>query len=46
VLITQIPEDVMPVTSGLFKAIPKTVIVLPVLFEGRVKAVSELLRLG
>jgi GAF domain len=46
ILITQIPEEVMPVTSGLFKAIPKTVIVLPVLFEGRVKAVIELASLG
>ena len=46
VLITQIPEEVMPVTSGLFKAIPKTVIVLPVLFEGRVKAVIELASLA
>jgi HAMP domain-containing protein/signal transduction histidine kinase/DNA-binding response OmpR family regulator len=46
VLITKIPEDVMPVTSGLFKAMPKTVIVLPVLFEGRVKAVIELASLG
>jgi hypothetical protein len=42
VLITQLPEEVMPVTSGLFKAVPKNVIVLPVLFEGRVKAVIEL----
>ena len=46
VLITQLPEEVMPVTSGLFKALPKNVIVLPVLFEGRVKAVIELASLG
>ncbi len=45
-LITQIPEDVVPVTSGLFKAVPKNVIVLPVLFEGQVKAVIELASLG
>ena len=46
VLITQLPEEVMPVTSGLFKAVPKNIIVLPVLFEGRVKAVIELASLG
>jgi HAMP domain-containing protein/signal transduction histidine kinase/DNA-binding response OmpR family regulator len=46
VLITQLPEEVTPVTSGLFTAVPKNVIVLPVLFEGRVKAVIELASLG
>jgi len=45
-LITQIPQDVVPVTSGLFKATPNNVIVLPVLFEGQVKAVIELASLG
>jgi len=45
-LITQIPCEVVPVTSGLFKAVPNNVIVLPVLFEGQVKAVIELASLG
>ncbi len=45
-LITDIPADVAPVTSGLFKAVPKNIIVLPVLFEGQVKAVIELASLG
>jgi HAMP domain-containing protein/CheY-like chemotaxis protein/signal transduction histidine kinase len=45
-LIAQMPEEVVPVTSGLFKAMPKNVIVLPVLFEGQVKAVIELASLG
>jgi CheY-like chemotaxis protein len=36
----------VPVTSGLFKAVPNNVIVLPVLFEGQVKAVIELASLG
>ncbi len=45
-LITQIPEEVVPITSGLFKAMPKNDIVLPVLFEGQVKAVIELASLG
>jgi HAMP domain-containing protein/CheY-like chemotaxis protein/signal transduction histidine kinase len=45
-LITEMPEEVVPVTSGLFKVTPKNDIVLPVLFEGQVKAVIELASLG
>ena len=41
-LITEMPANVVPIRSGLFKATPKNVIVLPVLFEGQVKAVIEL----
>src|SRR6202041_1725120 len=44
--ITEIPSDVVPIRSGLFKAPPRHVIVLPVLFEGHVKAVIELASLG
>src|ERR1700675_3401344 len=40
------PESVVPISSGLFKARPRHVIVLPVLFEGQVKAVIELASLG
>jgi len=45
-LITDIPDNVAPITSGLFKAPPRHVIVLPVLFEGQVKAVIELASLS
>ena len=41
-LISDMPENVVPIGSGLFKALPKNDIVLPVLFEGQVKAVIEL----
>ena len=44
--ITEIPSDVVPIRSGLFKSPPRHVIVLPVLFEGHVKAVIELASLG
>jgi HAMP domain-containing protein/CheY-like chemotaxis protein/signal transduction histidine kinase len=44
--ITDIPSDVVPIRSGLFRARPRHVIVLPVLFEGQVKAVIELASLG
>jgi len=42
VLITEMPHDAVPIGSGLFKAVPRNDIVLPVLFEGQVKAVIEL----
>ncbi len=41
-LISDMPENVVPIGSALFKALPKNDIVLPVLFEGQVKAVIEL----
>jgi HAMP domain-containing protein/CheY-like chemotaxis protein/signal transduction histidine kinase len=41
-LITQVPDQVVPIRSGLFVAKPGSVVVLPVLFEGQVKAVIEL----
>ncbi len=45
-LITEIPSNVVPIRSGLFRTPPRHVIVLPVLFEGDVKAVIELASLG
>jgi HAMP domain-containing protein/CheY-like chemotaxis protein/signal transduction histidine kinase len=45
-LITEVPKTAVPVRSGLFRAVPRNVIVLPVLFEGRVKAVIELASLS
>src|SRR6266536_2769618 len=45
-LLTQMPDNVVPISSGLFQALPKNLIVLPVLFEGQVKAVIELASLG
>jgi HAMP domain-containing protein/CheY-like chemotaxis protein len=45
-LITDLPRHSVPIRSGLFEAIPRNVIVLPVLFEDRVKAVIELATLS
>jgi CheY-like chemotaxis protein/signal transduction histidine kinase len=45
-LITDLPQHSAPIRSGLFEAIPRNVIVLPVLFEDRVKAVIELATLS
>jgi CheY-like chemotaxis protein/signal transduction histidine kinase/HAMP domain-containing protein len=46
-LITDLPPDrTGPIRSGLFEAVPRNVIVLPVLFEDQVKAVIELATLS
>ena len=46
-LITDLPEDrTVTIRSGLVEAVPRNLIVLPILFEDRVKAVIELASLG
>ncbi len=45
-LITDLPDKTVPIRSGLFESVPRNVIVLPVLFEDRVKAVIELASLS
>ena len=45
-LISELPEHTIPIRSGLFQATPRNIIVLPVLFEDRVKAVIELASLS
>jgi HAMP domain-containing protein/CheY-like chemotaxis protein/signal transduction histidine kinase len=42
VLLSDIPDNVTPIRSALFRAQPRNIIVFPVLFEGQVKAVIEL----
>jgi len=45
-LISDLPEKTISIRSGLFESVPRNVIVLPVLFEDRVKAVIELASLN
>src|SRR5437867_11033990 len=45
-LIADLPPNTISIRSGLFQAVPRNVIVLPVLFEDRVKAVIELASLS
>ena len=45
-LITDLPLHATPIRSSLFEAVPRNIIVLPVLFEDRVKAVIELASLS
>src|SRR5687768_1479500 len=42
ILLTNVPDDYVQITSGLGEAPPRNIVVLPVLFEGEVKAVIEL----
>ncbi len=42
ILLTKVPADYIQISSGLGEAAPLNIIVLPVLFEGEVKAVIEL----
>ncbi|TMB36494.1 MAG: HAMP domain-containing protein, partial [Deltaproteobacteria bacterium] len=42
ILLTNVPADYIAISSGLGEASPLNIIVLPVLFEGEVKAVIEL----
>ena len=45
-LITSLPSMQSPIRSGLFRTTPNNVVVLPVLYEGQVKAVIELGSVG
>ncbi len=42
ILLQSVPDDYIQITSGLGEAPPRNIIVLPILFEGEVKAVIEL----
>ncbi len=45
-LVTDIPSNVVPIAAGTFRAMPKSVSVIPILFEDQVKAVIELASIG
>jgi CheY-like chemotaxis protein/HAMP domain-containing protein/signal transduction histidine kinase len=42
ILLTRVPPDYVQISSGLGQATPLNIIVLPIVFEGEVKAVMEL----
>jgi signal transduction histidine kinase/DNA-binding response OmpR family regulator/HAMP domain-containing protein len=42
ILIANVPDDYVQIVSGLGQAAPRNIVVLPILFEGHVKAVIEL----
>jgi len=42
ILLTQVPADYVQISSGLGESTPQNIVVLPIVFEGQVKAVMEL----
>jgi signal transduction histidine kinase/DNA-binding response OmpR family regulator len=42
ILLTNVPDDYIQINSGLGESPPRTILVLPIIFEGEVKAVLEL----
>jgi signal transduction histidine kinase/HAMP domain-containing protein/ActR/RegA family two-component response regulator len=42
ILLTHVPDDFISIATGMGEARPRTVVVLPVVFEGDIKAVIEL----
>src|SRR5262249_52791044 len=44
--ISDMPENVVPIRSAFLSVAPQNIIVLPVLFEGQVKAVIELAKIS
>ncbi len=45
-LVADVPADAIPVSSALLRVVPRSLVVLPVLFENQVKAVIELASLS
>ena len=46
ILVSDVPKDTVPVGSVFFHALPRNLVVLPVIFEGQIKAVIGLASLG
>jgi HAMP domain-containing protein/signal transduction histidine kinase/DNA-binding response OmpR family regulator len=39
ILVTTVPQDTVPIETAIFEALPRSVVVFPVVFEGEIKAV-------
>jgi CheY-like chemotaxis protein/signal transduction histidine kinase len=46
ILVSDVPKDTIPIGSVFFRALPRNLVVLPVIFEGQIKAVISLASLG
>jgi HAMP domain-containing protein/CheY-like chemotaxis protein len=46
ILVSDVPSDTIPIGSVFFQALPRNLVVLPVAFEGQIKAVISLASLG
>ncbi len=45
-LISDLPPDTVPIRTAMYQAVPRNIVVLPILFEDQVKAVIELASLS
>jgi len=46
ILVTEIPPDTVPINSTMLQALPRSIVVFPVIFEGQIKAVLGLASLN
>jgi CheY-like chemotaxis protein/signal transduction histidine kinase/HAMP domain-containing protein len=46
ILVTEVPSDTVPINTVLFPALPRSLVVFPVVFEGQIKAVLGLASLN
>ncbi|MBC7818453.1 MAG: response regulator, partial [Planctomycetaceae bacterium] len=46
ILITEVPQDAVPIGSVMFQVLPRSIVVFPVVFEGQIKAVLGLASLN
>jgi HAMP domain-containing protein/CheY-like chemotaxis protein len=46
ILVTDVPQDAVPISSVMIHTLPRSILAYPVVFEGRVKAVLGLASLG
>jgi CheY-like chemotaxis protein/HAMP domain-containing protein/GAF domain-containing protein len=46
ILVNQVPRDAVPISTAMFQALPRSVVVFPVIFEGEIRAVLGLASLA
>src|SRR6185369_3671879 len=42
ILVNQVPRDAVPISTAMFQALPRSIVVFPVIFEGEIRAVLGL----
>jgi len=42
ILVKRVPQDAVPVSTAMFQALPRSIVVFPVIFEGEIRAVLGL----
>jgi len=42
ILVNRVPQDAVPISTAMFQALPRSIVVFPVIFEGEIRAVLGL----